>query len=920
MLSRFFIDRPIFAMVVSIIITLAGTIALLTLPVAQYPQITPPSVSVSISYPGANAQIVAETIAAPIEQSVNGVQGMLYMSSNSGSDGSYGLSVTFEVGTDLNTALVMVQNRVTLALPLLPSSVQSQGITVRKKTPDQLMIISLYTTEKNYTNIDLSNFAAHQSQGRTAARKERVSDVQHHGRERFQPHPCAWLDPRKLAARNLTAIDVAAAIRGQSLPVAAGQVGQPPASKDQIVQLPIDMLSRLNTPEQFGEIVIKAAGAKSQTTPAAKKAAPTPTSLPTLSTPQATLAVGTPYGGTSTSGGASSSGTSSGANTDGSTGGANTGGGATTGGAATSSGGATPGIMTPPMQTLSTNGLTAATVTQSTSTGAPMTGDVLTSSALISSGAQGPSPGIVRLKDLTDGPLELGAVNYNQYSSFDSHDAVGVTVYQLPGTNALVVADRVRARIKELEPTFPSWVKCNIGYDTTPYVRESIADVINTLFLAVALVGVVVLLFLQDWRAMILPMIDVPVSLIGTFGVMAIMGYSLNNISLFGLVLAIGIVVDDAIVVLENIERQLAMGLETRAATIKAMEEITGPILAITMVLCAVFVPCAFISGITGRFFRQFAVTISASMIISAVNALTMTPSRALSIFRSRDGGSGHGHKPEALPWWFFGLLGGFVTVWLWPRLPFRPADMLGLPSGWLELPREQEAIDELPRVRYWTITALHFVPGLLAGLVVGWYSIRPVNAGLGRFFRGFNRSFDRLTAVYERTVRLMLRFSPVVLLIYGGMLVLTVWEFLNTRTGFVPDQDQGRFIVSVQLPDAMALEHTKRVLDQMEKIAHKNPSVAHTITNSGVSSIAGANAPNYGSMFIILTPFGTRPDAQQLKGELQRAFDKGIVDGKVTVAGAAPIPGLSVAGGFKLIVEDRAGLTLDDLQQKTEA
>ncbi len=225
---------------------------------------------------------------------------------------------------------------------------------------------------------------------------------------------------------------------------------------------------------------------------------------------------------------------------------------------------------------------------------------------------------------------ELGAVNYNQYSSFDSHDAVGITVYQLPGTNALTVADRVRAKIKELEPTFPSWVKCNIGYDTTPYVRESVADVINTLFLAVVLVGVVVLLFLQDWRAMILPMIDVPVSLIGTFAVMAVMGYSLNNISLFGLVLAIGIVVDDAIVVLENIERQMAMGLDARNATIKAMEEITGPILAITLVLCAVFVPCAFISGITGRFFRQFAVTISASMIISAVNALTLTPSRAL--------------------------------------------------------------------------------------------------------------------------------------------------------------------------------------------------------------------------------------------------------------------------------------------------
>ncbi len=264
----------------------------------------------------------------------------------------------------------------------------------------------------------------------------------------------------------------------------------------------------------------------------------------------------------------------------------------------------------------------------------PGAGNVLTTSALPTEGAQGPSTSIVRLRDVAD--VELGAANYSQYSTFDFNTAVGVSVFQLPGTNALDVADAVRERIKELEPSFPPWLRYEIGYDTTPFIRESIADVIRTLFEAVALVGLVVLVFLQDWRAMILPMIDVPVSLIGTFAVMALLGYSLNNISLFGLVLAIGIVVDDAIVVLENIERQMANGLDARAATIKAMGEITGPILAITLVLCAVFVPCAFIPGITGRFFRQFAVTISASMIISAVNAMTMTPSRALLIFKRR--------------------------------------------------------------------------------------------------------------------------------------------------------------------------------------------------------------------------------------------------------------------------------------------
>jgi multidrug efflux pump len=933
MLARFFIDRPIFAVVVSIVITLAGTIALFSLPIAQYPQITPPSVSVSISYPGASADVVAQTVAAPIEQSVNGVQGMLYMASSSGSDGSYSLSVTFEVGTDLNTALVMVQNRVTLAMPLLPSSVQNQGITIRKKTPDQLMIISLYTTEKGYTNIDLSNFALIHLKDELL-RVDGVSDANIMGEKDFSIR--IWLDPRKLASRNLTAIDVADAIRSQSTPVAGGQVGQPPAPKTQTQQLPIAMLSRFNTPEQFNDIIIKAGSSSSSS--AGTKTAPTSSSTSRqgasgLGQPLASAA-GAPIGGmslnipagtgvasTGTSGSTGNGSTSgSGSTGSGSSGGASMSGGASSGGGATTGGGATPLLKLPNMmKTSSSNALTAAAITQGGSTGAPVSSDTLTSSALLGSGAQGPTPGIVRLRDVVDSPIELGALNYNQYSSFDGHDAVGISVFQLPGTNALKVADSVRARIKELEPSFPSWVKYNIGYDTTPYVRESVADVINTLFMAVVLVGIVVLLFLQDWRAMILPMIDVPVSLVGTFAVMAVMGYSLNNISLFGLVLAIGIVVDDAIVVLENIERQMAMGLNARSATIKAMAEITGPILAITLVLCAVFVPCAFISGITGRFFRQFAVTISASMIISAINALTLTPSRAFAIFKSQDGTAGHGHKREALPWWFFGALGGLLTVWLWPRLPLEPARLLGLPPSWQQLPGGQEVVTEVPAWRAWSIRTLHFLPGMLIGLVAGWFAIRPVNALLGGLFRAFNAWFDWLTEAYDRAVRRMLRWSPVVLLLYAGLLVLTVWVFLDSKTGFVPDQDQGRLIVSLQRPDATALEDTKRVMEQMERIAHQNPSVAHTITNSGSSAVAGANAPNYGSMFVILTPFGTRPSATQVKGELQRALDQGISDGVVTVAGAAPIPGLSVAGGFKIMVEDRAGLGLNNLQQQTD-
>jgi multidrug efflux pump len=460
--------------------------------------------------------------------------------------------------------------------------------------------------------------------------------------------------------------------------------------------------------------------------------------------------------------------------------------------------------------------------------------------------------------------------------------------------------------------------------------------------------------FLQDWRAMILPMIDVPVSLIGTFAVMALLGYSLNNISLFALVLAIGIVVDDAIVVLENIERQMAQGLDARAATIKAMEEITGPILAITLVLCAVFVPCAFIPGITGRFFRQFAVTISASMIISAVNAMTMTPSRAMMIFKRRDEGretrgepgassraplpSPHVSHGEVLPWWSLGLAGAAFTVWLWPLLAF--TSDLGLP----ELPRGQEVVRApdwlydvlsldpatvpmeltaatIPTWLYWTLIALHALPGFVVGLFVGWFTIRPLNAILGWLLRGFNHAFDGLTTFYAWTIRLALRVSPLVLLVYLGLVVVTCWAFTVVPTGFIPEMDQGRLVASLQLPDAQALELTKTVMAKVDKITHDNLGVAHTITNVG--SGGGGSASNWASMFVILKPFEERtsPDlsAKAIINQLKSAWDLQITEAKVTVNGAAPIPGLSQAGGFKLIVEDRGGLGLGALQQQTE-
>jgi multidrug efflux pump len=786
MISRFFIDRPIFATVLSVVITLIGGIALYSLPIAQYPRITPPGVAVTINYPGASAPVVADTVAAVIEQQVNGVEGMLYMSSQMGNDGSYTLTVTFDIGTDVNTALVMVQNRVALAMPQLPTQVQNQGITIRKKTPDMLMIVNFYSPDGRYDDVYLSNFATIFVKDELL-RVYGVSDINYMGQRDYSIR--AWLDPQRLASRSMTAMDVAAAIRSENTDAPSGRIGQPPASRGQPFQLPVDTLGRLSDTEQFGSIIVKA----------------------------------------------------------------------------------------------------------SRGTG------------------EDPATGIVRLRDVAR--IEMGAQNYNVSCTFDGHPSVGLSVYQLPGTNALNVADDVRAKMEELKARFPEGVDYDIAYDTTPYIRESVREVFKTLRDAVILVGLVVLVFLQDWRAMILPMIDVPVSLIGTFAVMAALGFSLNNLTLFGLVLAIGIVVDDAIVVLENVERMIAKGFDPRTATIKAMEEITGPILAITLALCSVFVPCCFLGGITGQFFRQFAVTIAVSTIISAVNALTMTPSRAVLIFKAEEGSHGLEFKREALPWWIFAVIGGILAYWYGPVYL---AGRFGLPalssaagesqdSGWLS----------------WAIAGLYFAPGAVVGGAIGWCVIRPVNAVLGWLFRGFNRLFDVVTLGYSWTVGKLLRISLLVLLVYGGLVVLTYWVFQHAPTGFIPQQDQGRLIVSVQLPDSASLQRSKAAMEQVDKIALETPGVAHTVTISGMSFLLQSNASNFGSMFIVLDSFDKRRapglSAEAIMARLLPEFRKRVKDAIVSVRNSSPIPGLGVAGGFKIMVEDRGGRGLGDLQSQTD-
>jgi multidrug efflux pump len=786
MISRFFIDRPIFATVLSVVITLIGLIARYWLPMAQYPRITPPGVAVTINYPGASAPVVADTVAAVIEQQVNGVEGMIYMSSQMGNDGSYTLTVTFDIGTDVNTALVMVQNRVALAMPQLPPEVQNQGITIRKKTPDMLMIVNFFSTKDEYDDLYLSNFATIFVKDELL-RVYGVSDVNYMGQRDYSIR--VWLDPQKLASRSMTAMDVANSIRSENVDAPSGRVGQPPASRGQPFQLPVDTLGRLSDPEQFGSIVVKAN---------------------------------------------------------------------------------------------------------------PISPDE-------------PATGIVRLRDLAR--IEMGAQNYNQSCTFDGRPSVGLSIYQLPGTNAFDVAKDVQAKMEELRSRFPDGVDYTIAYDTTPYIRESVNEVWKTLFDAVVLVGIVVLVFLQDWRAMILPMIDVPVSLIGTFAVMAALGFSLNILTLFGLVLAIGIVVDDAIVVLENVERLIATGLDSRTATIKAMEEITGPILAITLALCSVFVPCCFLGGITGQFFRQFAVTIAVSTIISAINALTMTPSRAVLIFKTHEGRHGHELKREALPWWIFGVLGGMFTysygpAYLGARFE-RLASWSGAgdsqPSGWIS----------------WAIAAAYFIPGAFAGGVIGWMIIQPVNAVLGWLFRGFNRLFDGMSHVYSWTIGKLLRISLLVLVAYGALVVLTYEVFQRAPTGFIPQQDQGRLIVNVQLPDSASLQRTQAAMTLVDEITRNTPGVDHTVTLSGMSFLLQSNASNFGSMFIVLKPFDERRapglDAESIMARLIPEYRNKVKDAVVSVRNSSPIPGLGVAGGFKLMVEDRGGRGLADLQSQTD-
>ena len=500
--SQFFIRRPIFAAVLSLIILIGGAISLFQLPISEYPEVVPPTVVVRATFPGANPKVIGETVAAPLEQAINGVEHMLYMSSQATADGKMTLTVTFALGTDLDTAQVQVQNRVTRTLPKLPEEVQRLGVTADKASPDLTMVVHLTSPDNRYDMLYLSNYAILNVKDELA-RLDGIGDVQLFGMGDYSLR--VWLDPDKVASRNLTASDVVAAIREQNRQVAAGALGAPPAPGATSFQLSINTQGRLVTEEEFENIVVRA-------------------------------------------------------------------------------------------------------------------------------GANGE---ITRLRDIAR--IELGSSQYALRSLLDNNPAVAMPIFQRPGSNAIEISDQVRAKMAELKRAFPEGMDYSIVYDPTVFVRGSIEAVVHTLFEAILLVVLVVVLFLQTWRASIIPLAAVPVSLIGTFAVMHMLGFSLNALSLFGLVLAIGIVVDDAIVVVENVERNIGLGLNPVAATRQAMKEVTGPIIATALVLCAVFIPTAFISGLTGRFYQQFALTIAISTVISAFNSLTLSPALAATLLKGHD-------------------------------------------------------------------------------------------------------------------------------------------------------------------------------------------------------------------------------------------------------------------------------------------
>jgi HAE1 family hydrophobic/amphiphilic exporter-1 len=693
-ISRFFIDRPIAANVIAFVTILLGAISVGRLPVEQYPSITPPTVRVTTNYPGANADVVAATVASPIEQQVNGVENMLYMSSTSSSDGSYSLTVTFEIGTNLDAAQVLLQNRVAIAEPLLPEEVRRQGVTVKKQSTNIILVISLTSPTNEFDGLYLANYATLRLRDELS-RINGVGEVTVFGTANYSMR--IWLNAERLKASNLTTEDVVTALREQNVQVAAGQVGQPPVTNKPLeFQYTVTTLGRLSTEEQFGNIILRA--------------------------------------------------------TD--------------------------------------------------------------------------RTRILRLKDVAR--VELGAQTYDQFNLKQGQPTANIGIFQLPGSNALEVARQVRAAIERLSKSFPAGMQYEFPLDTTEFVDESIQAVYETLIEAGVLVLLVILVFLQDWRALLVPATTVPVTIIGAFFAMWLLNFSVNMLTLFGLVLAIGIVVDDAIVVVENAMHHIEEGMAPKPATIQAMSEVLGPIIGITLVLMSVFLPAAFLGGITGQLYQQFALTIAATALISAINAVTLKPAQC--------------------------------AQWLKPK------------SGRKNV-----------------------------------------------FTRWFDRVYGKLEAAYASAVRVVLRHTIAMMLLFVALIVGAVLWYERVPTGFIPTEDQGYVFVGVQLPDAASQTRTREVMKKIDEIMKKTAGVANWITIGGLSILDQSSAPNSGTLFVTFTPWSERlpkgHTLEEIMNSMRQAF-AGIKEATIFPFAPPAIRGLGVRGGFEMQVQDRGDLGRAALNQ----
>lgn len=694
MFTHFFIRRPIFAGVISLVILLVGGFSLVSLPIDRYPDIAPPTITVSATYPGADANTIAQTVATPIEQEVNGVEGMIYMESVSANDGTMTLTVTFETGTDLDMANVLVQNRVSAATPKVPEEVRRMGIKVEKQMSSANLFVAFSSPDGSRDDFFLSNYL-NQSVKDEIARVDGVGKVQAFGVGEFSIR--IWLDPERLRSLGMSAEEVVNSVREQNVQVAAGQIGEPPAPEGQAFQFVINVRGRLASEEEFDRIVVRSGG-------------------------------------------------------DGR---------------------------------------------------------------------------VVRLKDVAT--VELGSDLYTFSSRFNGSPCAALAVYQIPGANALGVGDGVKAKLAELAKGFPSGVEYTVAYDNTIVIQASIDEMVETLFITLALVVLTVFIFLQNFRATLIPALTIPVSLIGTFAALSALGFSLNQFTLFGLILVIGIVVDDAIVVVENCTTHLDKGAkDSKEAARLAMNEVTGPVIATTLVLLAVFIPTAFMGGITGILFQQFAVTISVATVFSSLNALTLSPALCGVLLR---------------------------------------------PTG-----------DKKPPA--WA--------------------------------RGFNSVMEVGTNGLGNVVVMVLRRSAIGMIGFVALVVLAGYGFLQLPAGFVPQEDEGYCIVSIQLPDASSQARTQAFIEEVEDVVANTPGVRYNLAITGYSLLDGAAAPNAGFCYVIFEDWSERGE-----GSSQAAIVAGLnqrlskLQDAVAFAFPAPsLPGLGISGGFSFQLQERGGGDFSNLQK----